>query len=228
MQLQSEIARAAAQDPSQDTLPTALHDLKLTWSFMQSGFVASSFQRYFPSLESRPPDDCLPSGTYSRSSRSIRQIDNAIHDTFRTLSTPPRASLDTSQRMEAVATPTQRDDSTTTSFAVSSPADITPTKNLSLESLPSPISDERYKPADDAPLRDLKQEPWFWANTLVAQCGNLIGTATMGKSTAKSADSLADFSSLDPGGASLFAERSVGKVSTRPAEHELDRPDHPS
>ena len=128
--------------------------------------------------------------------------------------------------METITTPVQRDDSITSSLVVSSPVDVTPTKVFASEGSLSPDSVEGNKPAEDVVLRELKQEPWVWVNTLVVQCEDLIRSATWGVHDAMSAESDADDSSLDLGGGSLLAERSVGKVSVQPAQYRLDPPDH--
>ena len=210
--LSVEIARSAAQDPSQVTLPTAMHDLKLAWSFMQIGFVASPFQRNFPNLPTGPPDDLLPATTDPHSNPYGRNLQDVLDDTLNKLSSSSGPMLPASQRTDDQASPSQWDQSIESTLAESSMAYESPTKALSMSAASSPdVMDMKQRIEEPVVVRHVEDEPWVWANTLLEQCEELVKHAVVSKEHAISTPLIA----RDPGGGSLYAERSGALVSSR-------------
>ena len=188
-----------------------MHDLKLAWSFMQNGFLASPFQRYFPNLPVRPPDDLLPASAILYPERSILPLADILRVTSSKLSSP-RVSLPVSQRTFDGTSPEQGDQSIDSSFAMSSDANLTPTtptKALSADEMSSPDTVEVKKAKEEVIVRDIEMEPWVWANTLLAQCEDLVKHAISNPNDGPETSP----NSLDPGSGSFYAERSVAEVS---------------
>lgn len=197
--IEAEITRTNTQDPSHDTLPSATHDLKLTWSFLQNGFISSPFLRHFPNILKRPPDEVLPADLQPNPHRHGRPLEEVLRETMSRLL----------QAREAVASPVPVVEESLSSQAMSESIDVEPTEIASVPSSPDTV--DRPLPVEEQPVkRRLEKEPWVWANTLVRELERLVGGAV--KSKEARGRTLA---TLDPGGEGIFVCRMVEGVSTR-------------
>ena len=209
-----EIARAASQDQSSDTLSIAMHDLKLAWSFMQNGFVASPFQRHFPSLATAS-EDILPTSIDVYPTHTTRELAAVMSETMRRLSSPSESALPSSQRTADYASPGQAEHSVNSSFAISSPSETTHTRAKSADASQSPDTVDVKKDIVKMPMRQLDEQPLVWANTLLAQCEALVERAVSGP-TASGETPSDPLPRRDPGGDSLYAERVTPQVRRLP------------
>lgn len=205
-----------------------MHDLKLVWSFMRNGFVASPFQRYFPDLPILPPDDVLPSTLHPYPIRPVRDIEIVLEETLTKLSYPSRPALLPSRRTTDGTPPAAAehsidsmpssgaasDNSVDSSLALPPSVDATPTRAYrawSTDDSRSRETAEEKKEAEDAIMGHMEEEAWVWANTLLAQCETVIKQALEGKDI-RSEDGGAVPGRFDPSGDSLYDERCIDDV----------------
>ncbi|OCF41363.1 hypothetical protein I317_04844 [Kwoniella heveanensis CBS 569] len=196
-------------DPSSDDLPMPTHDLKLVWSFMQNGFVESSFHRHFPNLPKRPPSDCLPDDYQCYPRSAVRKLEDILKETSERIDVhalhKARGGSEFGTPLTAGNGGDESNDSTASmskSMSMSMSlvegvsdgdheGDITPTQNLSptedLDDLSRASSPDTVEQKDDShPIdegeirRSIEVEPWVWANTLVRDLEQLIKSAVTG------------------------------------------------
>ncbi len=188
-----------------------MYDLKLVWSFMQNGFVASPFQRYFPRLPHASHDDLLPEAVDPYSAQSVRNLEDVLDETMSKLSAqsgeqhPPL-----SQKTEDDASPNQEEVSIDSSiFALPSTTDETPTKAFSPDGPSSPDTVEMKRPDNEVIERHIQEEPLVWAKSLLVHCEGIVKHAIAGGADAI----VTPLPRLHPDGESLYAERIAGQVN---------------
>ncbi|WVF72936.1 hypothetical protein IAT40_007754 [Kwoniella sp. CBS 6097] len=203
--LKYEITRAAIQDPSSEDLPNPTHDLKLVWSFMQNGFVHSSFHRHFPNLLQRPPKDCLPDSAEYYPRQIVRRLSDVLKETSERLnvhqhlngrqselgtpltgkgedeSNDSTASMSMSMSMSMIEVEQEEDHE----GDITPIRALSPTKDLddliSRASSPDTVEQKDVDPYATATEEEIKRfledEPWVWANTLVRDLNRLVKSA---------------------------------------------------
>jgi hypothetical protein len=184
-----------------DSLPNANFDLKLTWAYLKSGFVDSPFNRHFPSLPEKIPNDTLPPDVPGKPSKASRKLEDVIQHTMYRLG-KKQENHNEQSRADNLSSPFQQEQSADSSMALS---DLS--QNEVIPSSPASSSGDTMEKRERVERfnRILQEEPWVWLNSLVRRCEGLIVEATQGKLNARL--------SLNPGGMTLYAERSVSEVS---------------
>ena len=205
---QAEIARAAAGDVSQETLSAAMYDLKLTWSFMQNGFLDFPRNRNFPkSLDPLSNDSQPVPEDYKFPSQSIRALDIVLHETLKQLHTPSRAPFSSTQRVDEDASTPPEEVSINSSMAMSSLADMSPTSPLSPDDSFSPGSFEvkNNKEMSEDQVRYPEEEPMVWADSLLAHCETLAKQG-IGRGDPTFVNNTVRLLAMDPSDGGLYAD----------------------
>ncbi|ORY33369.1 anaphase-promoting complex, cyclosome, subunit 4-domain-containing protein [Naematelia encephala] len=146
--LKYEMTRTTAADQSSDAAPTSMHDLKYTWAFIQTAFVASPFQIRFPN---KGRDDILdvPDSVTALS----RPLDVLLNETA--------AKLDRSAPADDLSSPPLASVSFDNSISM----------ELATEDVPEPSHLEQ--PAE----RKKMEEPWTWLNSVIQKCDEIVSEA---------------------------------------------------
>lgn len=187
-----EIARSVGQDTSTDTFHPSLCDTKLVWSFIKTGFVHSPLLVHLPQqFRTRPPDDLLPTG-FDPNPRSpepqLQQVMRSFLDLWKASEhekkeerhkTPPPGNrqeeslLSSGSHMSASERPWAKGDD------ISPRAAREQSVSISIPSSPDTVAEKPVVEYEPEP-RVLDQEPWVWANTLIANLQDLVKSKDVG------------------------------------------------
>ena len=186
---------------------------------MRNGFVASPFQRHFPSLATAT-GDVLPTSTDPYPTHTMPELAAVMSETMRRLSSPSQAALPSSQKTADYASPRQAERSIDSSIAMSSPSEPSHARAGSADTAQSPDIVAAKRDVVKMPTRQLDEEPLVWANTLLAQCEALVQRAVLIPKASRADPNGLRFR-RDPGGESLYTERVTSEVRRLPRSPNL-------
>lgn len=166
------------QDTTHETVPLAVHDVKLTWSFLKNSFVSSVLLYNFP--PETGGDESLPASVDHEPVTAADNVQRTVAETLQYLSSPcQRPSV------EDMNTPPEQTEGDASVVTPPYHPTVDNSGNISnAVSAGSPDPDDSMNSLDTDQIKKLnmvrnverrrEEEPRLWCNSLLQACRTLI------------------------------------------------------